>query len=379
MKKCNPKSEKAKDPAYECNPLTGRWCLRKKSKVAKPPQAKKCNPKSEKAKDPAYECNPLTGRWCLRKKLAKPAKKVKKVLSKKKSPDRRSYDATHRVASPRRSYKAPARNYRCMNGGNTDAITLEKCPQSVQHIRLGSLLGEGTFGKVYKAKGVYHSSTLDLAVKVINNVNLDEIFDEVEYSYYMSEMDIGPKIYDAFYKLQESSYYIQYIIMEPFDGDVEALLRSKQVSLHNKRNAIKQMCILLYKQMFDHGLECYDIKPKNYVYKNHGNVVRMIDFGRDWCRTDRNKTPRSKHIVYLVLLIQLAFMVNMFATSNPKVLEEFNNVPIFNKRMKYINEIDAEMSKNKDLFEIYVHYVRDGGLGDIYTEVKNVMKPIYGR
>jgi hypothetical protein len=364
MKKCNPKSEKAKDPAYKCNPLTGRWCLRKKSKVAKPPQAKQCNPKLAKAKDPAYECNPLTGRWCLRKDRKK--KSIRRQATRQ---------ATHRV--DRRLYKAPARNYMCMNGGNTDSIALENCPRNVKHIHLGSLLGEGTFGKVYKAKGVYHSSNLNLAVKVINNVNLDEIFDEVEYSYYMSEMDIGPKIYDAFYKLQESSYYIQYIIMEPFDGDVEELLRSKQVSLHNKRNAIKQMCILLYKQMFDHGLECYDIKPKNYVYKNHGNVVRMIDFGRDWCRTDRNKTPRSKHIVYLILLIQLAYMVNMFATSNPKVLDEFNNVPIFNKRMQYINEIDEEFSKNKDLFEIYVHYVRDGGLGDIRNEVKNVLKPIY--
>jgi len=378
MKKCNPKSEKAKDPAYKCNPLTGRWCLRKKSKVAKPPQAKQCNPKSEKAKDPAYECNPLTGRWCLRRVVRE--RSSQKVRSKTKQPQVKKVrpKSLAKKSPDRRSYKAPARNYMCMNGGNTNLITLENCPRNLKHVHLGSLLGEGTFGKVYKAKGVYHSSTLDLAVKVINNVNLDEIFDEVEYSYYMSEMDIGPKIYDAFYKLQESSYYIQYIIMEPFDGDVEALLRSKYVSVHNKRNAIKQMCILLHKQMFDHGLECYDIKPKNYVYKNHGNVVRMIDFGRDWCRTDRNKTPRSKHIVYLVLLIQLAFMVNMFATSNPKVLEEFNNVPIFNKRMKYINEIDAEMSKNKDLFEIYVHYVRDGGLGDIYTEVKNVLKPIYG-
>jgi len=28
-KACNPKSEKATDPKYECNPLTGRWVLRK--------------------------------------------------------------------------------------------------------------------------------------------------------------------------------------------------------------------------------------------------------------------------------------------------------------------------------------------------------------
>lgn len=29
-KPCNPNSEKAKDPKYECNPITGRWVLKKK-------------------------------------------------------------------------------------------------------------------------------------------------------------------------------------------------------------------------------------------------------------------------------------------------------------------------------------------------------------
>jgi len=43
MKKpCNPKSEKATDPAYECNPETGRWVLRKSRK--KVPSPKRLTP-----------------------------------------------------------------------------------------------------------------------------------------------------------------------------------------------------------------------------------------------------------------------------------------------------------------------------------------------
>jgi len=42
-------------------------CLLQKSQGQKP-KTKPCNPKSQKAKDPKYECNPLTGRWVLKKK-----------------------------------------------------------------------------------------------------------------------------------------------------------------------------------------------------------------------------------------------------------------------------------------------------------------------
>ena len=42
MKPCNPNSDKARDPAYECNPTTGRWVLRKggksRKKAASPPK-----------------------------------------------------------------------------------------------------------------------------------------------------------------------------------------------------------------------------------------------------------------------------------------------------------------------------------------------------
>jgi hypothetical protein len=44
MKPCNPNSDKARDPAYECNPKTGRWVLRKGGKSRKKSPPKRLSP-----------------------------------------------------------------------------------------------------------------------------------------------------------------------------------------------------------------------------------------------------------------------------------------------------------------------------------------------
>lgn len=70
---CNPDNPKARDPNYECNPLTNRWIKKKrttrnKEKVAvvvkqKTTSTGNCNPNNAKARNPNYKCNPLTNRW----------------------------------------------------------------------------------------------------------------------------------------------------------------------------------------------------------------------------------------------------------------------------------------------------------------------------
>lgn len=70
---CNPNNPKARDPNYECNPLTNRWIKKKRpttrrEKVVvvvkeKTTMIGNCNPTSVKARDPNYRCNPLTNRW----------------------------------------------------------------------------------------------------------------------------------------------------------------------------------------------------------------------------------------------------------------------------------------------------------------------------
>lgn len=54
-------------PRHDVLPRQQQRRLLQKSQGQKP-KTKPCNPKSQKAKDPNYECNPLTGRWVLKKK-----------------------------------------------------------------------------------------------------------------------------------------------------------------------------------------------------------------------------------------------------------------------------------------------------------------------
>lgn len=64
---CNQNSPKANDPKYTCNKATGRWVLKKETKVVDKSNIKDCNQNSPKAKDPKYKCNTTTGRWILKK------------------------------------------------------------------------------------------------------------------------------------------------------------------------------------------------------------------------------------------------------------------------------------------------------------------------
>lgn len=69
---CNPNNPKARDPNYECNPLTNRWIkkqrpTRRREKVVKEKTTitttGNCNPNNAKAQNPNYRCNPQTNRW----------------------------------------------------------------------------------------------------------------------------------------------------------------------------------------------------------------------------------------------------------------------------------------------------------------------------
>lgn len=66
---CNINHPKAKDPNYECNPITNRWVMKKNRHIdidsANIPG--RCNPNHPKANDPNYECNPATNRWVKKK------------------------------------------------------------------------------------------------------------------------------------------------------------------------------------------------------------------------------------------------------------------------------------------------------------------------
>lgn len=317
-----------------------------------------CNRKSEKAKNRVYICNHVTGRWI------KHQKPVQRRINRKINAKHRS-NGKRKIKAVRRPKETKA-NYECHTNIDNDVVVLDKCPRYVKHIKLGEMLGEGAFGKVYSATGVYGENVINLAVKIVKCRDASEIYNEVEYSYYMSDVHIGPMVYDAFFKVnagyannpQKDYPYIQYILMEPFDGNIQQLLKRGDINMRTKACAVREMCLLLEDQIFKYGLECYDIKPTNYVYKiDKGLIVRMIDFGVDWCRQSEKKTKIIKNVIYLVLLLQLAYLIKRYITGDPRILGVFNKIPIFKKRKLYIYYIQNELLRNRSLMKVFHHYV----------------------
>ena len=114
MKKpCNPKSEKVTDPAYECNPETGRWVLRKSRK--KVPSPKRLTPSPARS-------------------LLTPIPVIPKIPSRKKrlSPKRKNND----------KYQGPRRETRRVCQNDEDPVTGEYVEEIEDLIKIKTDTGD---------------------------------------------------------------------------------------------------------------------------------------------------------------------------------------------------------------------------------------------
>ena len=229
----------------------------------------------------------------------------------------------------------PSRNYQCFK-------KLEQCFEEggLVNLKLGSLVGEGSYGKVYLGTAEFGPSkrivnvskqnprksirkikspvSSKVAIKVIQGTehNLNNIFLEVEFCIYMSELGIGPKVYHSFYT-KKNDDITQYIVMEPMSMSCEKALENKNIPLSDKLEIVTEMINLLEIQIFDMGLMCTDIKPHNYMVniENNKNMgVKMIDFDSGFCKFDEQsmdyalKSERKK-VFFLMMMIQLYLFV----------------------------------------------------------------------
>ena len=370
---CSKKSKNANDRNYICNPKTGRW-VRKDGPTGKlllvPKGGRKsCNKKSKNANDRNYICNPISGRWVRKngptgKQLAyrrsrigsKGLPSISSVYNIPSISSVSSISSSSNVGDSlrRRLYNQPVRNYRCMNPGRSTHITLDNCSRDVSNVNLKDVIGEGGFGVVYGGSGTYKGRKTDIALKIIKNANINEIFEEIEYSYYMSDVGLGPKVYDAFFT-KVGKTYKQYIIMEPFDGGGVKALLSNDITKREKEEIIIRMAQILYKQIFQYGLECYDIKPDNFVYRKKRTVVKLIDFGKDWCNFIPERSNRRKKLIYLILLVQLGNLIKDLGT-NVDVIDTLDNIDIFRRRMNYVDDMYRELMRNDQLKQVFKHY-----------------------
>lgn len=195
---------------------------------------------------------------------------------------------------------------RCTNFNSSDRNEIiNSCTSKNVNIFIEKIIGKGTFGTVYEA---VLPNKEKLAVKVIKQKQrhdedeLGDIIKEVEYSYAMAKLNIGPKIFDNFYIISDNKF-VQYIIMELGDGTVEDLINSRF-------KFVDPMLYCIRKQI-EQGLYCIDIKIQNFVYsiKEKTLKVRMIDFGNDFCKSDIKELAENetelKSIIYFQLFSNL--------------------------------------------------------------------------
>lgn len=259
------------------------------------------------------------------------------------------------------------------------------CSLVFNNVQLLKELGSGTYGTVYNAQGTYKSKKYSFAVKEIRNVLLQNINDEYNYSIYMSNMKLGPRVFDGFYFLQNSfikksktkkqipqgTYCTQYIFMEKYHENVTNLFLDKKLSPNDIKIILKKMIKLLFNKIFFSNVICYDIKPSNFVFKiiDKQIDIRLIDFG-EFCEPNR-LTENKRIAIFILLMVQLAFNIKFLNPNIQKELKIFNTSELFKNRLKYINLCFNELETNELMFRNYSHYIRKTNslqsLSDLYS------------
>ena len=250
---------------------------------------------------------------------------------------------------------------------------VNECSKNLRRITLGQKLGKGTFGVVYKAKGIYipearyrtgpksrTSDMVEFAVKFIKDMSEEEMVKEINFSYYMSEMDLGPKMYDAFYFFNEiNNSLTQVIFMEYFDMDCGKALTNPMYRQDRKQSICKQMLDLVYKQYFDAGLICIDMKPGNFVYRYSDNKVRIIDFGEDYCRSnnDGKFSDIFLELTYSVILLQMYVLSYEYDSGNRRILKPFTDNRYFPNSARLQKAIADHLNDYSLLNLIFSWYV----------------------
>lgn len=247
---------------------------------------------------------------------------------------------------------------------NNEESTIRNCSNLDLETVFGKVLGKGGYGTVYDATVKFGSKKVNLAFKKISKTFknkkdrkqfIDDMHDEVAYSYDMGKNKIGPHVYDAFF-YQEGDIINQYIVMEKFDTGVAGWILSEdeysqELTAKNCQLVGGGMLDILHKQIFILNVYCGDIKTDNFVVNFHPVSVRMIDFGIDWCSD--SKLPSAyykiksissysydikKEIFYCMCTLQLFINVLNIGTPLPiasMILKPFYKDDLF---IKYVLE-----------------------------------------
>lgn len=229
-------------------------------------------------------------------------------------------------------------------------------------VHMQTKIGFGFSGIVMRGSCNDSGSHKPIAIKImiIQAHKMDDMAEEIMYSYEMGLDGVGPIVYDAYYSYMSNGLIVQVIIMEYFDHDALKFLQNCRVDMAVR--VLEQMIILIDTQI-NNGLYCTDIKPANFVVKitEEDIVVKMIDFSL-WCRKE---THIDNYKFFQFLVFQLYFLIPEDLRFEAKVKALF-----LNNFTDDIFDIIDQNYNDDDTFTLK-HYdeIMDLGIKDAMEEI----------
>ena len=151
------------------------------------------------------------------------------------------------------------------------------CFQS--HYKIIEYLGEGSFGKVFKAREISTGRILAVKRMSINHSEkkYSNIIKEINLLKHLSHQNIV-KYYDYF----EEEDFI-YLMMEYLEGGTlkDYINNKKEITEDEARIIIKQLLVALSYLHYTCDICHRDVKPENIMFKNKNDIneLKLLDFG----------------------------------------------------------------------------------------------------
>ena len=168
---------------------------------------------------------------------------------------------------------------------------INKCSKKFSTVIVTKLIGTGSFGKVYLANADYENKNIGIAIKYIHTVsNVSDYDMDDEYSVFkkMSDLGLSPQLYEGIDFETNEGKENKILIMEKFDIDCHTLFVRDGYTFALKKQILSDIVELVTKTV-KAGISCIDMKLGNFMYKQEGQVVKMIDFGEYCSCTDKAK------------------------------------------------------------------------------------------